>query len=202
MHPKEARKERVGTGRLAHLAMTNSEIVIDKTFDDSKIISKIKNDNTIILYPGPDSCKTKRLNTLDTINLNRPLNVLLIDGTWPCAKSMMRDSYILHNIPKVSFQNTYQSKFSIKHQPDNFCLSTIESIYYFLDELNDLGIESLGDSHNILLTTLQKLVKIQKECAKDPLRKKYGRGFFKNPKERKTSINRNQRKIYFDKNNY
>ena len=33
MHPKEARKERVGTGRLAHLALKSSEIMIDQTFN-------------------------------------------------------------------------------------------------------------------------------------------------------------------------
>ena len=108
----------------------------------------------------------------------------------------------MHDIPKVSFQNTYTSNFSIKHQPESYCLSTIETIYHLIEEFNEFNIESTQNHHQQLVQILERMIHIQKKCANDPDRATYKRGSFKKPEDRIISKNKNKRLIYFDPKNY
>src|SRR5690606_29197508 len=132
MHPKEAKKERLGTGRLSHLLLKNSEIIVGENFDHNKGVQEIlcdQKNECLVRYHGPLAHNISE----SSLQIKKRLVIFVIDGTWPCAKSMMRDSKTLHYVPKLSFTPEKESLFQIKQQPAKECLSTIESFYYLLD---------------------------------------------------------------------
>ena len=207
MHPKEAKHSHIGTGRMANIALSNCQIIIGENFDNNEKVQKFLQDVTyfpMMLYPGEHSFNiSKHVFAKDYFQNRKPL-VFILDGTWPCAKSMMRDSQTLHGLPRISFDAVIESKFSIRHQPAKFCLSTIESIYQVLSNLESQGLENLGEKKEVLLTCLQKLVDFQKKCADDPnLKTVYRRGYsYKDPSLRKVSKKWQDRKICFEDRNY
>lgn len=205
MHPKEARRNAIGTGRLANISLDNSQIIVGVNFDQDKFVQSLLSSTNyfpVILYPGENSFKVNDKGFKEHLPPDKELLVFVIDGTWPCAKTMMRESKTLQTIPKVSFDNSMPSQFKIKQQPDKLCLSTIESIYLLLDGLEKSGYENLGKSHNTLLQHLEKIVTYQIDCANNPNQAGYRRGQFKSPEERTTSKRWRKRKIFFEKKNY
>ena len=207
MHPMEAKKESVGTGRYTNKCLKNCRIIVGESFDEDKEVQKILKDESLypmILYPGESSINisTTKINR-DDFKGKTPL-IFVIDGTWPCAKSMMRDSKSLHDLPRVSFDNNEESKFSIKHQPAKYCLSTIESVYKLISELEKQGLENVGAQKETMPHLLSELVKFQIKCANDPALQTYKRkrSSYKSPSERKNAKRWEQRKICFEDKNY
>lgn len=205
MHPKEAFKERVGTGRLTNICLKNCEIIIDKDFTNNAELKNLFNSNEYypcILYPGKTSLNISEPNNKLEIPKDKKLLLLVIDGTWPEAKAMMRDSKILHQLPRISFNPEFVSQFKIKQQPSKFCLSTIESIYQLLLLFNKMGIENLKGEEEKLPEVLRKIVDIQIKCSMDPLLSNYRRGEFKKPEQRAPAKKWLKRKICYDEVNY
>lgn len=199
MHPMEYKKEKVGTGRFSHLILKNSQVFVDISFDQNAAFLKTMHDpdfETYLLYPGeqtidlssPDA--TARLGT-------RKKQFIIIDGTWPCAKKMVKLSTCLHALPRVSFNTTKVSEFKIKHQPMPGCLSTVESIHQVLQDLNRLGIESTAGAEENLMEVFRETVKQQMDCAVDPDRQSYRKKPFSLPEERKISKKWSQRLLFF-----
>jgi DTW domain-containing protein YfiP len=209
MHPLEAKRGHIGTGRPTNHLLKNCEIIIGENFDHNQTLTKLLSDNSyypMLLYPGKKSYNLSKKEFPKIDDAKTPL-ILVIDGTWPCAKSMMRDSKILHGLPRVSFESSIESKFAIKHQPDKFCLSTLESIQVVLESLEDMGLESLEENIKSLPSVLASIVKFQMECAKDPARKNHFHDVdktrtYKPPSERERSKRWDHRKICFEEDNY
>jgi DTW domain-containing protein YfiP len=169
MHPHEAKKQRTGTGRLASLSLTDSEIIIDKSFDNNaKTQSLLTNPSfyPMVLYPGKDACMIEKFNFKEVLK-NRTLLVFLIDATWVEARKMMYRSQSLRNLPKLSFGREYSSQFFIKTQPEDYCLSTIESSYYLLKELQNTGVCDPVLNGEGLMAVFKKMVNFQIKCRVD-----------------------------------
>ena len=178
MHPQEAQKIRNGTGRLAHLALSNSGIFTGRDFSDHPQVQALLADeryNPFILYPGKTS---KEISIYDPEQLSEngkiPL-VFVIDGTWKAAKKMMKMSQNLHFLPRISLIAKEPSRFLIKQQPNSLCMSTIEAIYFLLTEFENKGLETLDDRHKNLLDILDKMVQMQLSYINNPT----GRGYRK-----------------------
>jgi DTW domain-containing protein YfiP len=201
MHPKEARKEKTGTGRLAHLHLNNSRIIVGTDFTHNDEVNMLISDPQnfpMVLYPG---VKAKNLSNdeFETSPLqNKKPVVFLIDGTWFLAKKMMRESKNLNEIPRICFTPTKVSRFSIKTQPHKFCLSTIEAIHLLITELNKNGMEKLTNEHDSLIHILDKLVNLHIDCANDPNLKGYRRSKYKTEDEKKNVSRWEKRKLFFE----
>ncbi len=185
MHPKEAKKQKLGTGRMTHAAMPNSAIITDINFDHNATLMKIINDpnrHVMLLYPAADAIAIdgndeipKELQ-LPLQAQGKKLTLLLLDATWPCAKKMMKLSTCLHHLPKVSFSKTYEGKFLIKHQPHENCLSTLETVYYCIQGLKKMGYETElkqnpknhESPEDNLFLLMDKMIEYQIKCASDP----------------------------------
>lgn len=207
MHPKEAKCGHVGTGRIANHALKNCSIIIDENFDSCEQVQKLIHSTTyfpMLLYPGCDSINISKEKIDEKLFEGKIPLIFIIDGTWHCAKSMMRDSKTLHNLPRLSFSTDIKSKFDIRQQPDDFCLSTIESIYQVLYNLEEQGFEKLADKKENLLLALTLMVDFQIKCASDPSLKSYrhSNGRYSKPSDRKKNIHVNSRKICFEEINY
>lgn len=199
MHPMEFKKEKVGTGRFSHLILKNSEVLVDISFDENKRFQEILNDpdyESYLLYPGFETIDlgTDELKT----TLRKKAQFIVIDGTWPCAKKMMKLTKSLHDIPRVSFTSDRVSEFKVKHQPMPGCLSTVESIHQVMMDLNRMGVESSGDAHENLMEVFRYTVKQQIELAADPERQGYRKKPFKSAEDRKVSKKWESRLLFFN----
>lgn len=201
MHPMELKRERVGTGRLCQLTLVNSEIVMGVNFtEDSRVNQLIQDENyfPVVLYPGEMAMNVSK-GEFSKINLQgKKLLVFVIDGTWPCAKKIMRESKNLHPLPRISFDIKRHSEFAIKQQPGEFCLSTLEALHEFFNIWENQGNAVYFGRQNALMDVFRELVKFQIRCAEDPnlqsYRKKKG---FSSTKERKPAKKWEKRKIFF-----
>jgi DTW domain-containing protein len=197
MHPMEYKKEKLGTARFTHLILQNSEILVGINFDGDEKFQKILNDptyDTYVLYPGE---KATSLSGEVAFPDSRPKQFIVIDGTWPCAKKMMKLSTILHTLPRVSFTTDRVSNFRIKQQPGKSCLSTVESIHQVLKDLNRLGIECTEGKEENLMDVFQKTVDLQIAIAKGPITVGYRRRPYREPSERKASRKWESRLLFF-----
>lgn len=167
MHPKEAYKQKTGTGRLAHLSLPNSEIIIGIDFTENKRLNSLLTDSQyfpILLYPGEDAL-TAKSEILKTITTEKKLLVIVVDATWLIAKKMMKLSKNLQTLQKISFLPSagYHSQFSFKRQPAADYLSTIESCYYLLNEFKQNDIEDNKTSFEPLMDIFKQMVNFQLE---------------------------------------
>jgi DTW domain-containing protein YfiP len=192
----EFKKEKVGTGRFSHLILKNSEVLVDINFDHNKRLQTLLNDpdfQTYILYPGFEAID---LGTDVLKEEKKKLQFIVIDGTWPCAKKMMKLSTCLHTLPRVSFTTNRISEFKVKHQPMPGCLSTVESIHQVILDLNRMGIEATTN-HDNLMDVFRYTVDQQIELAQDPNRQGYRKKPFSLPENRKISKKWDQRLLFF-----
>lgn len=175
MHPKEYKKERNGTGRMTQLQLTNSEIIVGVDFTQNKRVIELltnENNNSFLLYPGEESFNLSLRKSSETTSfLGKNPNIFILDGTWPCAKKMIRMSKNLQALPRVSFDNQIQSKFIIKQQPAPLCLSTIESTYTVLNLLNTAEVENC-DTTDFLLP-FEKMIENQVDYLLNPSSQNY-----------------------------
>jgi len=151
MHPKEYKRERNGTGHMTKLLLENSEVIVGIDFTKNKRVNEIlANENicSFLLY-----------------------HIFILDGTWPCARKMLKLSKNLQKLKRLSFDNGIKSKFIIKQQPDAICLSTIESVYTVLNLLKTGNFEECETEG--FLTPFEKMIEYQVDCILDPNKKSY-----------------------------
>lgn len=142
MHPKEFSKTKNGTGHMTNNSIENCELHIGIDFTNHKRVNELLNDEeyeAYVLYPGEETIK---LNTQKPPTLKKSL-IFIIDSTWPCSKKILRLSSNLSKLKRVSFEHDKSSQFKIKTQPNQYCLSTIESTLCVLEQLNKHEIENI-----------------------------------------------------------
>jgi DTW domain-containing protein YfiP len=199
MHPMEFKKEKVGTGRFSHLILKNSEIIVDVGFDENKRFQEVLSDQkyqSVILYPGVETIDLSQADSSSKLG-NKPIQFFIIDGTWPCAKKMMKLTTKLHHLPRVSFKAERISEFQVKHQPMPGCLSTVESIHQVIVDLNHLGREHSENQEENLMHVFRKTVQQQISLASDPSRAGYRKKPFSLPESRKISKKWKDRLLFF-----
>ncbi|MBY0414637.1 MAG: DTW domain-containing protein [Bdellovibrionales bacterium] len=182
MHPMEAKKEKMGTGRISLAMLKNSAMIMGVDFtEDPEVNALISDPNNfcMTMYPGEKSVNVSEHDVTPIQNLftqKKNVIVFLIDGTWPCAKKMMRLSKNIKALPRVSFTATHTSMFEIKEQPADYCLSTLESIHFFIHECNRRGLEETNKAHDQMLVVFKAMIDFQMKCALDPSLSSYKRG--------------------------
>ncbi len=167
MHPKEFRKTKNGTGHMTNNSLENCELHVGIDFTNHKRVNELLKDEDFepyVLYPDVNSIK---LNTQKLPSDKKAL-IFIIDSTWPCSKKMLRLSKNLQNLKKVSFEHDKSSQFKIKTQPNQYCLSTIESTLCVLEQLNNHNIENISKEYlDNFLKPFEEMVEYQVKCAFD-----------------------------------
>ena len=180
MHSKEAKKEKLGTGRICKATLIDSRIIVGIDFTHNAEVNALLADpgnHCMVMYPGRNSLNISKDDVsplLEPRRHGRKLVIFLVDGTWQCAKKMMRLSLNIRSLPRVSFTAHHESIFFIKEQPAAYCLSTLESIHFFLCEADRRGVESLpGRPQDNLIVVFKSMIDFMVQCALDPKRKSY-----------------------------
>jgi DTW domain-containing protein YfiP len=170
MHPKEYRKQKNGTGHMTKLQLENAEVLVGVDFTNNKRVNEIlmnEKNSTFLLYPGKENFNLSTSNSSEINSfLGKSPTIFLLDGTWPCARKMLKLSKNLQKLKRVSFDNKIKSKFIIKQQPASLCLSTIESVFTVLNLLKQGGVEQC-DTKGFLIP-FEKMIAYQIECIENP----------------------------------
>jgi len=168
MHPKEARKEKCGTGRLCHLALKNSRLLVGVDFSNDDEVNALIGDpayHSVVLFPSAEAVNLSQDGYKCLDGGEKEVQVFVVDGTWSLAGKILRLSKNIQALPAVSFTPRQPSKFQIKKQPRAECLSTLESIHLLLKLGQEQGVETAEDEIEQLPEVFGRLVDIQLECA-------------------------------------
>ncbi|MBQ0050952.1 MAG: DTW domain-containing protein [Treponema sp.] len=169
MHPKEAKRQRTGTGRIAHAGLIDSEILVGIDFTKNARLCELLADPQyypVMLYPGEDAWNSQKEGFKAEIG-NRKLLAIIIDSTWFCSKKMIRLSTNITALPKLSFSGSYRSIFTFKKEPSEECVSTIETCYYLIKELQQAEIVSKDVNPECLMTAFKEMIKFQLQKEND-----------------------------------
>ena len=173
MHPKEFKKVKNGTGHLTHLSLKNSKLFVGIDFTNHKEINDIISTcQSYILYPSKDAINIskQKLHQDNSLYEKKETAIFIIDSTWSCSLKMLRDSKNLQALKHISFDSTKLSQFKIKEQPEDYCLSTIESTLTVLELLNKWSVESISkEDLDNFLNPFYKMIEYQIKCIENPI---------------------------------
>lgn len=121
-HPRE-RFHAIGTARIARLGLTNVNVESCAPWTDESGIGARLPAGTALLYPSSDARDLKTLSAED-----RPLHLLILDGTWIHARKMYEAQRWLHQLRHVRLTPDEPSRYRVRRQPHPAYLSTVEAI--------------------------------------------------------------------------
>ncbi len=123
-HPRERHKA-IGTARLAHLCLPNSALRVGVRFEDDPVVQAqltCPSRPAILLYPGPTSAP------LEALRHAAPHTLVVLDGTWPQSKILLRENPTLAKLPRYAFTPATPSEYRIRREPALDFVSTLESL--------------------------------------------------------------------------
>ena len=161
MHPKEARKQKTGTGRLCHLVLKNSRLHVGVDFTNNNEVLTLIEDpeyTSVLLFPAAQAVNLSQDGYRSLTGGHRKLQIFVVDGTWPLAGKILRLSENLRALPAVSFTPRQPSSFKFKKQPRAEYLSTLESIHLLLELGQEQGVEVADRNIEQLPEIFERLV--------------------------------------------
>jgi len=159
-HPKE-RKRPHQTARMAARGIADDKclIKVGTKVKDSDNDDLLNESDTYVMFPNAESKDVAELAASpSSAALERPLTLVVLDGTWDEAKKLLARSPALKRLPSVHLDlgDAHKSAFVIKTQPNPQCLSTVETVAHSLAIIE-------GDNEIItkLLRPLHAICRIQ-----------------------------------------
>jgi DTW domain-containing protein len=162
-HPRE-RDMPIGTARMASLCLPSAELHVGVRWADSEPLARALADPArppILLYPGPGA------RDILTEPPAGPVTLVVVDGTWSQAKTVVRDNPVLRALPRYAFATPEPSQYRIRREPRAEYVSTIEALMHVLGALEGEPARFRG-----LLDPLRAMVDAQLACqARAPRRR-------------------------------
>ena len=152
-HPKEFRKA-INTGKMVRNVISNCKLFVDTDFSDNSELDRLiaESPNAYLLFPGAEARNIEDLKSEPELFHNGLF--IVIDATWSMAKKMLRMSPNLASLPRMSFRSELKSRYEIRKQPFSYCLSTIETVHYILEQLD----ASSDPKHDNLIEVFSDMV--------------------------------------------
>ena len=153
-HPRES-EVAIGTARLAAKCLANAELHVGISFEDDAAVRAAISDPArpaALLWPGPGA--------VDVLAdpPSHPITLVVVDGTWPLAKKLVRMNPSLARLPRYAFAPPTPSEYRIRREPRATYVSTIEAIVHVLS-----AIEGDRARFESLLAPFRAMVDIQLE---------------------------------------
>lgn len=142
-HPRE-RFHPLGTARIVERSLQKVEVIRALPAALGPLLRDILSDpNIAIVYPGAQA------EALEKMPQGKyPQSIIVVDGTWHHAKTILRDVPELRQVRQVRFTPPRPSEYRIRREPHQHFLSTLESVAHVLQllEPNLLGLEALRET--------------------------------------------------------
>ncbi|HMN68272.1 MAG TPA: tRNA-uridine aminocarboxypropyltransferase [Bdellovibrionales bacterium] len=167
-HPIEVKRRRIVTGRMSHLSLSNSILMMGHDFTGRADLDRVLDDparHCVMLYPGRSSVNLTPLSLQERrarFTPGKRPTVVVIDGTWSTARKMVHLSRNLKRLPRVCFTPSAPSAFRVRQQPRPECVSTIEAIHQTLELFKADGS---AREHDSLLEVFERMVNRQIDLA-------------------------------------
>ncbi|MCP4190103.1 MAG: DTW domain-containing protein [Planctomycetaceae bacterium] len=135
------------TARIVKQALTNSQLIVDQTKNLASTRLPLL-DHAGLLYPGGDAPVLS-----DVEPAKRPRQLVIIDGTWHQAKTLVRDIPRLSTLPCYRLAPDSPGRYRIRREPNAMSLSTLEATVAALKVLepNLLGLDHLVAAFNTMI---------------------------------------------------
>jgi len=160
-HPRE-RDMPIGTARMASLCLPRAELRVGVRWTGELLAGAIGDPArpAILLYPGPGARDILRDPP------RGPVTLIVVDGTWSQARTVVRDNPVLQALPRYAFATPEPSHYRIRREPRAEYVSTIEALMHVLGAL-----EGEPERFRSLLDPLRAMVDAQLACqARSPRR--------------------------------
>ncbi|WP_437514023.1 DTW domain-containing protein [Sorangium sp. So ce1099] len=118
-HPRE-RRVGIGTARMTHLSLPNSELHEGVIFEeDARIIALASDPTTAVLFPGGDA---------DPAGGPPVRSLIVVDGTWWQARKMLALNPRLASVRRIGVTPRAPGNYRIRREPRPECLATVEAV--------------------------------------------------------------------------
>lgn len=145
------RKMAIGTARMAHLSLPNSELHLGVSFEDHPRVRELAAAaGTVLLFPGEGALDPAALRA------QPPRTVIVVDGTWSQARKVIRMNPFLQALPRVAFTPDRPSNYRIRAEPSAACVSTIEAVVHLLGAL-----EGAPERFRPILEAFDRMIDLQ-----------------------------------------
>lgn len=147
-HPRE-RMHPLNTVRIAEGSLENVRVLRGSLARlEERLRAGEVSADALLLHPGPNAVDLEHLHESE-----RPREVVILDGTWHHASTLLRDLPLLGSLRCARFTPQAPSEYQIRKEPRADYLSTIESIAYVLSllEPETEGLETLRESFRTLV---------------------------------------------------
>jgi len=145
------RKTAIGTARMAHLSLPNSELHLGVSFVDHPRVRELAAaEGTALLFPGEGALDPAALRG------RPPRTVIVVDGTWSQARKVIKQNPFLQSLPRLAFTPDRPSNYRIRAEPSVECVSTIEAVVHLLGAL-----EGAPERFRPILEAFDRMIDLQ-----------------------------------------
>jgi DTW domain-containing protein YfiP len=127
-HPRE-RDVAIGTARMASLCLPRATLHVGVRWPDASVFADDPSRPPVLLYPGDDARDVLRDPPAG------PVTLVVVDGTWSQARTVVRDNPLLRALPRYAFVTPEPSEYRIRREPCDAYVSTIEAVMHVLGAL-------------------------------------------------------------------
>ncbi len=131
-HPRESHVP-IGTARLAHLCLPDSELHVGVDFDDDHqvraALAGADDRPAYLLFPGPEAMDLAEARPAG------PITLVVVDGTWWQARKLLKRNAALRALPQLRFTPPAPSNYRIRREPADHCVATVEALALVLGAL-------------------------------------------------------------------
>ncbi|MGE7989815.1 tRNA-uridine aminocarboxypropyltransferase [Pseudomonas sp. NPDC089554] len=129
-HPSES-SHALNTARLAALGLVNAELRVGEVFDDLPALLDTSGYRATLLFPGEQAQPLVAYGSCD----DRPLLLIVPDGTWRKARKLLYLNPLLEALPRVTLEAVAASRYRLRKAPEPGALSTLEAVVQALNIL-------------------------------------------------------------------
>lgn len=143
---KRERFHRFNTARIGRKSLRNANVLVGSTSGLAKAL--VLKPRAGLLYPGPKAALLSELPPQE-----HPEQLVILDGTWHHAKTMVRDIPALRDLPRYRLAPSAPSRYRIRREPSAVALSTIEAVVAALSVLEPQtrGLDQLLDAFLLMV---------------------------------------------------
>ncbi|NQZ08218.1 MAG: DTW domain-containing protein [Algicola sp.] len=163
-HPSETTHAK-GSARLVGLCMKEVRIVVGETAEDfSQLREDLKTQGrpVYLVYP------TKYYQAIESMGKqHQPLTLILLDASWKKAYKLLMLNPWLSDLPCIGFDQSPLSQYQIRKSSKSYSLSTLESVVYCLNNLDDTSNTAP------LMNVFETMIDNQMRFMSDAVKKRY-----------------------------